>query len=237
MERVRYERVNGAAALYIDDGKVNTFHADSIAEIDAALTRAENDADAQAVVIIGRPGFFSAGLDLKRLPGLGKEALREVTTSYGRLMLRIFAFPKPTVGVVTGHALAGGAVMLCACDKRVGAEGMWKIGLNEVGIGLVLPTFVLEMAKHVLLPTALTDALLMGRIYDPQGAKAVGYLDEVVEPAEAPERGLAIGAQLASLSPSAYAGTKKNLKGAAAARAGETLERELDNFLSSGTFG
>ena len=48
MERVRYERVNGAAALYIDDGKVNTFHADSIAEIDAALTRAENDADAQA---------------------------------------------------------------------------------------------------------------------------------------------------------------------------------------------
>src|SRR5258706_10190937 len=100
--------MTGGPPPFIDDGKVNTFHGESITEIDAALTRAEGDGEVQAVVIIGRPGYFSAGLDLKRLPGLGKEALREVTTAYGRLMLRLFAFPKPTVGVITGHALAGG---------------------------------------------------------------------------------------------------------------------------------
>lgn len=235
MDAVRYERVGNVAALWIDDGKVNAFHAGSIAEIDAALTRAEDDPEVAVVVLIGRPGFFSAGLDLKRLPGLDREALRRVVTDYAQLMVRLFDFPKATVGVVTGHALAGGCVMLCACDKRIGAEGLWKVGLNEVGIGLFLPSFVLELARYVLLPTAFTDALLCGRVYDPAGARAVGYLDEVI--ADAPARGLAVGAELGALSPMAYRITKRGLKAAAAARARETITREIEEFLTSGLFG
>ena len=237
MKGVRFERRGAVGALWIDDGKVNTFHAGSIAEIGLALEEAEADPEIQAVALIGRPGYLSAGLDLKRLPGLDRGELRRVVLSYGRLMLRLFAYPKATIAVATGHALAGGCVMLSACDKRIGAGGPWKIGLNEVGIGLFLPTFVVGLARAVLHPAALTEALLRGRVFDPEGARAAGFLDEVVAPEEAPERGLAVAAEMAALPGMAYRMTKRNLKALALRRAEETLEPEIDEFLSSGLFG
>jgi enoyl-CoA hydratase len=237
MSSVRYERQGAVVVLWFDDGKVNTFHDGSITELREALDRAEADPEAHAVVIIGRPGCFSAGLDLKRLPLLEREVLTRVVKEYGELMIRLFGFAKPTVGVVTGHALAGGCVMLCALDKRIGAAGPFRIGLNEVAIGIPLPLFVVEIARHVLTAKATSDALLGGRVYDPEAARTAGYLDEICSPEDAPERGIALATELAALSPTAYGTTKRNLKGGAHARALAALANDIAELTRVGQFG
>lgn len=236
MERLHSERRGRVALLRMDDGKANAIQGEFLEQLSAALDAFEADDGVRAVALAGRPGYFSAGLDLKTLPLLPRDEFRRVVLEYGRLMLRLHGFPKPVVGVVTGHALAGGCVLLLGCDHRIGAAGPFKIGLHEATIGLPLPTFVLEMARPALSPTHLHEATLAGRIYDPEGARAAGYLHEVQPPETALDAGLAAADALGALVPSAFALTKRRLKGEAIRRGLETAEADIDAFLAGGPF-
>ncbi|MGY8959273.1 MAG: enoyl-CoA hydratase-related protein, partial [Alphaproteobacteria bacterium] len=97
-------------------------------------------------------------------------------------LLRLYLHPQPLVIACTGHAMAAGALLLLTGDHRIGADGDFKIGLNEVAIGLTLPIFGLELARDRLDPRALDAAVLGATIYDPTGAAAAGYLDQVQAP-------------------------------------------------------
>jgi enoyl-CoA hydratase len=236
MQRVHYERRDDVALVRIDDGKVNAIQDEFLTQLGDALDRTLADESARALVLVGRPGYFSAGLDLKVLPELPRAELRRVGVAYGRLMLRLHGFPRPVVGVATGHALAGGCVLLLACDRRIGAGGPFKIGLSEATIGVPLPAFVVEMARGALLPSALPEALLAGRAYDPESARAVGYLHEVCDPAAALGRGLALAREIGWLPALSYRQTKQRLKAPALEQAAKTTEADVDEFLTVGPF-
>ena len=148
---VTYEAGERIARIALDDGKVNAMSLGFFEALGAALDRAERERPG-AVIITGRPGVFSAGLDLKLLPTLGAAELRTTLITFARTMLRVFLFPIPTVAAVGGHAIAGGALLMFACDLRVAADTAARLRLNEVAIGLALPSWAILIARSAIPP-------------------------------------------------------------------------------------
>ncbi|HEX2564365.1 MAG TPA: enoyl-CoA hydratase-related protein, partial [Acidimicrobiales bacterium] len=132
---------DGVAILRFDDGKVNVLSHAAIDAFELALDRAA--AEARAVCIVGREGKLSAGFDLAIMTGEPDGAVRLVSRG-AELLMRLYVHPQPVVVAVTGHALAAGALLVLACDVRIGADVPAKIGLNETSIGMPLPQFAAE---------------------------------------------------------------------------------------------
>ncbi|MGH9111807.1 MAG: crotonase/enoyl-CoA hydratase family protein [Acidimicrobiales bacterium] len=200
---------DGVAVLGFDDGKANVLSHAAVDAFGEALDRAA--AEARAVCIVGREGKLSAGFDLSVMTA-GPDAARELVTKGGELLMRLYLHPQPVVVAVTGHALAAGALLLLACDVRIGADMPAKIGLNETAIGMSLPRFAIELAHDRLAPTALTRATLAAEIYDPRGAVDAGYLDRVVPLEAVAGEAIAEARRLGAYRTGAYAQTKEALR-------------------------
>ncbi len=224
---VRYELRDRVAIITLDDGRANAFSSAVVAALDAARVRAEEEAG--AVLIVGREGRFSAGFDLKEMMA-GADSARGLVTAGAKMLAGVFTSPIPWVAACTGHAMAGGAIMLMACDRRIGGAGEFKIGLNEVAIGMRLPIFALELAKVRLAPTELTNATLFAKVYQPEQAVAAGYLDTVVDPAQLFDQALAEAQQLSRLDRVAFGRSKQLLRGAVADHVLATLDEDLSTF-------
>jgi len=225
--RIAYETLGGIARITLDDGKANAMSVPWFSELGAALDRAEADA-AGALLVRGRPRFFSAGLDLKLLPSLPPAGLRELSESFARTLLRLHAFPIPTVACVTGHAIAGGAVLAFACDARFATDGPYRIQMNEVAIGIPLPSWMLCIGESAIPATARNEALLHARAYTPAEALARGIVDGVGATSEEAERLASERARsLLSLNRAAYTESKRRLREAGGRRALERLREEL----------
>ena len=209
-----YSQEGDVAVITLDDGKANAVGHAFVDHVNEGLSQA--NADANAVVLTGRAGMFSAGFDLKEFEK-GHEATLALVDKGAHLLLRVFSHPQPVVVACSGHAVAAGALMLLAADSRLGAAGEFRIGLNETAIGMTLPVFALELAKARLSKRYQTAAVIQAELYDPTGARDVGYLDEVVEPDALLERALESAASLAQMPHDAYAGNKLAIREASIA--------------------
>ena len=142
-----YELDGKVAVLSIDDGKANAIGHEMIDDMNTALDKAEHEA--RSVMIIGRPGRFSAGFDLSVMTGEPR-GMQALVKAGADLILRLYMHPQPVIAACTGHALAAGSLLLLASDTRIGIKGDFKIGLNEVAIGMALPIFAVELARDRL---------------------------------------------------------------------------------------
>jgi enoyl-CoA hydratase len=179
VDLVSYDLADGVATLTLDDGKVNAVSPAMVAALNAALDRAE--ADGAVVVLTGRPGVFSAGFDLKTLTGDDVDAADQLTRGGFALIARLVAFPTPVVAACSGHAIALGALILAACDYRVGAVGDYKLVMNETAIGIPLPLPAIELLRQRLHPSVLYRATVLAETFSPAEAVAAGWLDRVVD--------------------------------------------------------
>jgi len=150
-QRVGCEVAEGVARISLDDGKVNVMSLAMLGEIAAALDRAERGADI-VVLRSARPGIFSAGFDLKIFQAGDARGSLEMVRAGAELALRLMSFPLPTIGVMEGHAFPMGTFLLLACDVRLGARGPYRMGLNEVAIGISPPGFAIELARSRVQP-------------------------------------------------------------------------------------
>ena len=202
------------ATITLDDGKANAIGLALLSELDEAMATAA--ADAHAVVIAGRPGRFSAGFDLAAMTS-STETMRELVQAGAESLLRIFTCPIPVVAACTGHALAAGALLLLVSDRRIGADGDFKIGLNEVAIGMPLPVFGVELARYRMPPSAF-DGAILGETMAPAAAVAAGYLDRVVPADDVLAEAAAEAERLSALRGAAVDGTKQRARGELVAR-------------------
>lgn len=226
-EIVSYEQRGAVALVRMDDGKANAMSNAWVAAMGAALDRAEREA--KAVVLIGRPGRFSAGFDLKVMMS-SPEAARALVLEGGALLLRCLELRLPLVTASTGHAIAGGLLLLATGDVRLGAAGDFKLGLNEVANGMPVPIFAHELARMRLDPRALEESVLRARMYAPDEAARVGWLDRVV-PAEALEGAAITEAEaLAALPQPAYGMSKQSLRAPMIAHVRDTMRANLESF-------
>jgi enoyl-CoA hydratase len=198
------------AVIRMDDGKANALSVEMIDSLLAALTRAEEEAS--AVVLTGRPDKFCAGFDLRVMMS-GPEQAKALLGRGSELLLRLFGATLPLVIACSGHAMAGGALVVLTGDTRIGAQGAFKIGLNEVSIGLPVPVLAMEFARARLTPTELTRATLFAQIYTPETAVTAGYLDSVVPADQLLDRAKEEATRLAGLARSAFKATKLRLRG------------------------
>jgi enoyl-CoA hydratase len=220
---VTLERQGRALVCHLDDGKANALSTEMIAAIGRAVDEAADDEEIAALVLHGRPGKFCAGFDLGVMLGGDGGAISDLVSDGGDLVRSIYAAGVPVVAACTGHALAAGALVLLACDVRVGADVDCKIGLNEVAIGMVLPDWALTIAAERLSKRHLQRAVATARVTDAQGATDVGFLDEVVPEGAVLDRALAVADELAALDRRAYAGTVRAARGAVLATLAEQV--------------
>jgi len=168
---------DGIAWITLDDGKVNALSSEMIGEIGEALDAAE--AAAAVTVVSGRDGIFSAGFDLPTFKR-GFDASLEMVRAGAQLIERLLAFPHPVLTVCTGHAYPMGAFLMLSADVRLGVAGPWRIGMNEVAIGMTVPKFAVELARHRLTPPGFAR-ITTAPMFTPEEALRLGYLDRVLD--------------------------------------------------------
>lgn len=222
MTSVTTELIGAAYVIRIDDGAVNALTLPMIDELGAAVMAAPADA---ALVLAGRPGCLTAGLDRSAMlgadPAAVSRSLRQVTELYETVMRH----PGPTVVACTGHALAAGALLLLVADHRVGARVSSKIGFNESRIGLPLGPLAVAAARARLDPRALVRATVEGVVYDAVEALAVGYLDALTEADAVVDAAVAAAQSLSSLNRRAYLRTRELVWAPVRAEVSEALAR------------
>ena len=224
---ISYQCQGPVAVIRMDDGKANALSPTMLGALGEALDRASTEA--RAALLLGRPGRFSAGFDLKVMM-TSPTAAADLVRSGGELFLRLLLHPQPLVVGITGHALAGG-ILLAACgDLRIATRGDFKLGLNEVSIGLPVPILAHELARLRLDPRRLEEATLRGGTYTPDEAQQVGWVDRVSEPETLEADALKAAEQLVPIAGGHYALTKQTMRGPTVAYIRETMEQNLQAF-------
>ena len=223
-ELATYELDGGIATIAMDDGKVNALSIEMLKALLACFDRAE--ADEAVVILTGREGCFSAGFDLKVFSERPGEIV-EMLTLGARLSERVLSFPTPVIVACGGHAIAAGTFAALAADLRIGVEGPFKLGLNEVRIGLTVPLYVIELARQRLAPAHFNRALITAEMYGPEEAIDAGILDRVVPPAELESSAREAAEELAGLDFAAHSATKLRVREGALEAFRTAVETEL----------
>ncbi len=223
-ELVTYRRTDQDSTITMDDGRVNVFSIPMLRALHEAFDQAE--CDGTVVVLGGRPGCFSAGFDLGVFQGPQEDALVMLRLG-ATLSERILSFPAPVAVACTGHAFPAGAFLLMAADTRIGVNGPFRLGLNEVRIGLTLPWFAIVLARHRLSPAHFDHAAVTGAMFDPAGAREAGLLDAVVDAHELDAAAMAAADDLATLDRAAHAATKLRARRDVLTELRATIESEL----------
>jgi enoyl-CoA hydratase/carnithine racemase len=205
----------------------NALSPELIAALGEAVAGAPGEG-ARALVLSGSPGMFSGGLDVPVLLPLDRSAIRDTWEAFYRLMLGLAACPIPVAAAITGHSPAGGAVLALFCDYRVMTEGAFKIGLNEVAVGIPLPEAIFHALVRVVGPRQAERLSVTGAMIPPEEALRIGFIDEVAPAEDVVPRAVAWCQGLLALPPVALAKTRQNARADLVRIVEEGLSGELD---------
>ncbi|MGA8137154.1 MULTISPECIES: crotonase/enoyl-CoA hydratase family protein [unclassified Pseudomonas] len=219
-ELISYHLDDGIATLTLSNGKVNAISPDVIAAFNAALDQAT--ADRAIVIITGQPGILSGGYDLKVMTAGPREAVSLVTAG-STLARRLLSHPFPVIVACPGHAVAKGAFLLLSADYRIGVEGPFSIGLNEVQIGMTMHHAGIELARDRLRRSAFHRSVINGEMFNPQDAVDAGFLDKVVAADALKDTALAAAQALKKINMTAHKNTKLKVR--------KALLETLDNAI------
>ncbi|HVM96855.1 MAG TPA: enoyl-CoA hydratase/isomerase family protein [Candidatus Acidoferrales bacterium] len=217
----------GTRLLTLDRPPANAINEELLADLAASLDAARDDDAVRSVVLTGAGRFFSGGFDFAA-PRRDDEVAGDMYRLYRETHLRLLTFPKPTIAMLNGHATAGGLVLMLACDYRLGVEGDYKVGLNEVAVGASFPRAAFEIVKLRLPHSRATELILGAALYPAGQALRLGIVDELFAPDKFSETILRRAARLGSFPREAYAHAKANFVAEATARIqAETPEEAL----------
>lgn len=222
---------DGIAVLTADRPPANAMNREFLEDLVAELDALAADPPA-AVVLAGRPGFFSAGADLKAVPGYGPDDQRAMVDGINAMALGVYALPCPTVAAITGHAIAGGFVLALCADIRVAStEG--RYGLTEVKVGVPYPQAAIGVVRAELAPNAARVFAFGNALHSSARCVELGAFDELAEPDQVLPRALEIARELAAMPGDVYARTKRDLRGPAidAMRAAAAADPLLDRWV------
>src|SRR5581483_7251028 len=162
-------------------GKGNALNLDLLRALSEALDDLQRR-PCRAVVLTGQGSVFCAGVDLTALTEGGASYVQQLLPVMVRGFEQLATFPKPLVGAINGHAIAGGAILMCACDQRILARGNARIGITEVLVGVPFPAWALEIVRFATPPQHFPTLVCTGRTWPAQEALGRGWVDELVEP-------------------------------------------------------
>ena len=210
---VTYSRSGPISRIVMDDGKVNVMSTAMLEALHAAFDEAEKDQT--VAVLTGRGKTFSAGFDLKLFASGSANEIYAMLKAGAELALRILSFPMPVVAACNGHAYPMGAFLILASDLHLAAEGDYKIGMNEVAIGLTVPSFGIEIARQRLTPAYFNRSVMLSEMFAPAEAVTAGFFDRIVPAAELDAAAGQAAEAFSKLNLTAHAATKLRARGPA----------------------
>lgn len=211
---------------------VNALHVPMFEALGAAVAAAP-DAGARGLVLTGGGKLFSAGLDVAVLAGLDAAALRGFLGSFFACLQTLAASRLPIVAAINGHSPAGGAVLALFCDHRIMARGDFRIGLNEVQVGLMPGPLIYGVLKRVVSLRVANQMLPLGMLIPPEEALAVGFVDELAEPGEVEARARAWLERVLALPPVAYAQTRAMVRADLVAMMADATRRDQTEMIEA----
>jgi len=171
------------ALIGLNRGRSNAINAELLEELKMIFKSVQDDDNIAGVIIHGKEGFFSAGLDLIELYDYSEVEIRVFWESFLSFIQSFTAFKKPVIAAIGGHSPAGGCVLALCCDYRIMAEGEFIIGLNEVPVGIIVPDAIFHLYSFWIGQARAYQYLLEGKLLNPEQALKVGLIDELVNPA------------------------------------------------------
>jgi len=204
-EFISFLSVGNYAIIGINNGKANAISHEVIDGINISLDQAEKED--KVVILTGSSGIFSGGFDLKVMTK-SPESAKELVLKGSKLSLRMLSFPMPIIIACNGHAIAKGAFLLLSADYRIGFEGDFKIGLNEVMIGMTMHHAGIAIANARLSAIYLNRSVNNAEIYSPKNAVKAGFLDEIVPESELISTAIKVAGMFGKLNSKAHAETK-----------------------------
>ena len=208
-EFVTYTSAENYAIITINNGKANAISHEVILGLNASLDKASEEN--KVVILTGKTGFFSAGFDLKVM-AKSPDSAKELVTKGSKLSLRMLSFPQPIIIACSGHAIAKGAFLLLSADYRIGVEGDYKIGLNEVMIGMTMHNAGIAIAKARLSEVYVNRSVNNAEIYSSKQAIEAGFLDLIVPENHLMSTAVKVAEMSAKLNKKAHAETKLKVR-------------------------
>jgi enoyl-CoA hydratase/carnithine racemase len=199
------------AVLQMMHGKANAMDLEFCREL-MAQVHACTQSTAGALVITGQGRMFSAGVDLPRLVAGGAAYAREFVPAMNHFFETLFAFSKPLVVAVNGHAIAGGCVMTCCADYRIMAKDSGRIGIPELLVGVPFPAVPLEIVRFATPPQHLQTLIYRGLTVTADEALRYGLVDAVANPERTLDEAVAVAESLAAVPFEAFHLTKRLLR-------------------------
>lgn len=213
---LRIERHDEVVVVTLDRPRANAFNRELVGELAEAFA---GNADSGAVVLASSsPGMFSAGWDLPTLGALDRDTFGKFVSAYCDLIRQVFAFERPVIAALPGHAIAGGLILAAAADERIAAEGKGELGLSEVLLGVSVPACLLEVFRHAIGPRAMERLAASGENVSVERALAIGLIDRIVPAGSLLEEAVARARLLAGRPREAHASIKLRSRAAALAR-------------------
>ncbi len=218
--------------LRLNRPPVNALSTELIAALRAAIEQAPRDG-AQAIVLSGSPGLFTAGLDVPLLITLDRPGVEALWRELYGLMKALAASRIPVCAALTGHAPAGGTVLAIFCDYRIASMGDFKIGLSEVQVGIPLPPVIFRALLRQVGPRQAERLATAGLIITPEEAFSIGLIDEIATPTDVIDRAIAWCRALCALPSSAMLTTRDLARADLAALFTGGFEEELHRVLDT----
>lgn len=237
MVKVEIEKHGKVAVLRLNNGVTNPIDLDFVNLISETLSGLKKDSKVNSLVLAsGNDKFFSIGFNIPALFELGRREFTKFYRAFNRLSMDIYAFPKPTIAAITGHAIAGGCVLAICCDHRFIVEGKKLMGLNEVKLGVPVPYPAYVMLEQLVGPRNAYKVSSTGDFFEPEKALDLGLVDNVLPIGEVMKASLEKAASLGAMPKDAFGIIKRNsVEGVArkiAERENEMEKKFVDRWYS-----
>jgi 3,2-trans-enoyl-CoA isomerase len=227
MQGISVIKEDGIATVILSRGKVNALNEPLVEQLHSDLTKLEKDEAIGVILLKGKGKFFSFGFDVPEFLAYSRDEFERFLRKFTDLYHYIFLYPKPTVAVINGHAIAGGCMLASACDFRLMASGKARISLNEISFGASVTAGAVEMLTYCIGHRKAQEVLFSGAMFTPEEANQLGLIDQVTEDAELLEVSKAVAQDYIDTDLVAFASIKRWLKGPVAER---MQQREPDSI-------
>src|SRR5262249_10082897 len=208
---IHIEREGAVTVLRMEHGKVQAMDLELVTTLAEILDELRSSKPG-AVILTGTGNAFSAGVDLPRLLEGGADYVKKFVPALCEGIEKLFAFPRPVIAALNGHAIAGGFILGCACDYRVMAEGAARLGVPELLVGVSFPPVVLEVLRFAIPNAHLQELVYLGQTYTAEKALSLGLLDEIVKAENLLDRAKEAADRLASVPITAFECSKRQLR-------------------------
>jgi len=233
MEFLKYNYKNDICILQLSRGRGNALSHQMVNEITQAAKDLEANGKVRGVIITGNPGIFSVGLDVLELYDFDQKQILTFWNDWQEMVKTLTAFSKPLICAISGHSPAGGCVIALCCDYRLMVEGeKFRIGLNEVAVGIELPGYIFEIAAFAMGTRKAYQNLMQGRLISVKEAYETHLIDEVCASENLMPRAEEVMQQWLKGSDNILQGSKRNMKKELLQRMQESFDESMDDKLA-----